>query len=461
MAEQLPPRDPHPHDAKIIAAHVWIEPVPFRMPLKFGGRVVDQTQLINAAVTVEGRDGQTATGHGSMPVGNVWGWPSASLPGEQTEAAMVAFAHRVAASLLSDEAAHPVELMHDAISGYDGLADDVVRSAGLPEPMPKLAQLVAASPLDAAVHDAYGRLHHRSSFAVLGPDFLPRDLSHFLDDRFAGQHLDAVVSETPTASLPLYHLVGGLDPLTAADLASDFRRPDDLPVTLDEWIAADGLTHLKIKLTGADPEADLARVLAVDEVAESQRPGDAWNYSADFNENCPSAAVLTDWLDRLERTSPRAFGRIQYLEQPTRRDLDDPSQSPMHDAARRKPVVIDESLTSYAALLKSRDLGYSGVALKACKGQTEALLAAAAARHFGLFLCVQDLTCPGASLLHSVSLAAHLPDVTAIEGNGRQYCPAPNAAYAPHYPGLFDITNGTVDATALSGDGLGFEFLGR
>ena len=42
-----------------------------------------------------------------------------------------------------------------------------------------------------------------------------------------------------------------------------------------------------------------------------------------------------------------------------------------------------------------RELGYSGVALKACKGHSEALLMGAAAQKYGMFLCVQDLTCPG------------------------------------------------------------------
>ena len=40
----------------------------------------------------------------------------------------------------------------------------------------------------------------------------------------------------------------------------------------------------------------------------------------------------------------------------------------MHEAAKLKPVVIDESLIDYESLLLSRELGYSGVALKACKG---------------------------------------------------------------------------------------------
>ena len=54
----------------------------------------------------------------------------------------------------------------------------------------------------------------------------------------------------------------------------------------------------------------------------------------------------------------------------------------------------------------ARELGYSGVALKACKGHTEALLMGAAAQKYKLFLCVQDLTCIGYSFLHSASIAA-------------------------------------------------------
>ncbi len=56
----------------------------------------------------------------------------------------------------------------------------------------------------------------------------------------------------------------------------------------------------------------------------------------------------------------------------------------MHRVGRLKPVVIDESLTDFEILKIARQLGYSGIALKACKGQTESLLMAAAARHYGM-----------------------------------------------------------------------------
>jgi hypothetical protein len=101
-------------------------------------------------------------------------------------------------------------------------------------------------------------------------------------------------------------------------------------------------------------------------------------------------------------------------------------------------------------------LGYSGVALKACKGHGEALLMGAAAQKYGMFLCVQDLTCPGASFLHSATLSARIPTVAAIEGNARQYCPVANAAHAEQFPSMFDITDGTLGTAALDGPGLGF-----
>ena len=105
----------------------------------------------------------------------------------------------------------------------------------------------------------------------------------------------------------------------------------------------------------------------------------------------------------------------------------------MHKAAEIKPVVIDESLTDFETLLLAREQGYSGVALKACKGQSQALLMGAAAAEYGMFLAVQDLTCPGASFLHSAGLAARIPGVTAIEGNSRQFCPRANEGWRDEF----------------------------
>lgn len=323
--------------------------------------------------------------------------------------------------------------------------------------MPELAQLVAASPLDAALHDAYGRVHNLSSFDTLSKEFVNHDLSEYLDENFQGEYLDQYTLREPQSRLPLYHLVGAIDPLSDADLES--RIGDGLPETLPEWIAADGLTHLKIKLSGENLDGDVDRVLAVDRVAaeaQSARGIEMWVYSCDFNEKCANVEYVLDFLNRIREQNPAAFDRIQYIEQPTNRDLQGNPDNKMHEAAKLKPVVIDESLVDYEALLLSRELGYTGVALKVCKGQTDSLLLAAAAQKFNMFLCVQDLTCAGFSFLHSASLAAHIPTVAAIEGNGRQYCPGPNKRWASRYPTMFDITDGTVGTGVLNGVGLGF-----
>jgi hypothetical protein len=72
-----------------------------------------------------------------------------------------------------------------------------------------------------------------------------------------------------------------------------------------------------------------------------------------------------------------------------------------------------------------------------------------------VFLCVQDLTCPGASLAHSVTLAAHVPTVKAVEANARQYVPAANSGWEKRFPGIFVVKDGMVRTAGLNGLGLG------
>jgi hypothetical protein len=127
----------------------------------------------------------------------------------------------------------------------------------------------------------------------------------------------------------------------------------------------------------------------------------------------------------------------------------------MFEAARLKPIVIDESLTDLHALKLSREMGYTGAALKACKGQSNMMILAPVMEKNKMFLCVQDLTCPGAALIESASLAAHVPSVRAIEANGRQYVPAANKGWDTRFPGIFHVTDGTMDTSHLNGLGMG------
>jgi L-alanine-DL-glutamate epimerase-like enolase superfamily enzyme len=449
---------PKPTDIRLCEVTADTDYIKYRAPIKFGGRVVTDVVLLNVHAEVETRDGRRGRGLGSMPMGNVWGWPSQIVSTENSLATMTALGQRLSREANSYQGTgHPLEITHELSQSQPALAAEITAAAGLEEPMPRLAQLVAASPLEAAIHDAYGKALGANSYNLLGHDFVNRDLGTYLTDEFKGEYLDQYTLRTPKPSMPLYHLVGALDPLTAGEIAK--RIGDGLPETLGEWIAADGLTHLKVKLSGEDLAWDVERLVSVERVAveaQAARGCTRWGYSADFNEKCANVDYVLDFLAKVEQRSPSALTRLQYIEQPTHRNLRVSPENLMHKAAAIKPVVIDESLVDLESLLTSRELGYSGVALKACKGHSEALLMGAAAQKYHMFLCVQDLTCPGASFLHSASIAARVPTVAAIEGNSRQYCPAGNRGWCDRFPSMFRLTDGTVGTAALAGPGLGF-----
>ncbi len=351
------------------------EHYPYRMPLKFGGVAVCETELLNVEVQVESRAGRRAWGEGSMPFGNTWAFPSKRVPYEQTLGAMRRLSELIAAELPRCAlSGHPVELAAELEPRWLELAERVSQQLRLAEPIPKLATLVVASPFDAAVHDAYGKLHGRHVYECYGPEWFNHDLSEYLDDQFRGEHLDRYVLKRPKPRMPLYHLIGALDPLTDADLTE--RIDDGLPNTLAEWILHDELTHMKIKLNGNDADWDTSRILSIEAVAaetQARRGCRNWLYSLDFNEQCPNVGYLIEVLRRVRESNESAYRRVAYIEQPTARDLKAHPENRMHAAARLKPVVIDESLVDYESLLLAREQGYTGVALKACKGQSQAL----------------------------------------------------------------------------------------
>ena len=67
------------------------ERIEYRSPMKFGGRVVTDVTLLHVTAEVETRDGKIGRGFGSMPLGNVWAWPSQSVSNDETLHAMLEF----------------------------------------------------------------------------------------------------------------------------------------------------------------------------------------------------------------------------------------------------------------------------------------------------------------------------------------------------------------------------------
>ncbi len=443
-----------PQDIRILEVRREFEDFTYRAPYQFGGRSVADVTLLNVTCRVRTGDGRESSGFGSMPLGNAWAFPN--VPFDVSLGAMRALAddlRRITADC--DETGHPVDLARVLDPEFLRAAASLSRTRSLPVPIPMLCTLVVSSAFDAALHDAYGKAFRRSCYETYGSSFMSRDLSHDLGPSFTGEYLDRYVPTAPQPTMPVFHSIGASDPLEASDVKQ--RIDDGLPNTLEEWIQRDGLIRFKIKLNGGNMAADLDRILRTDRIVTRVLPArkvNDWKYLLDFNEGCPNVGYLLECLRKVREATPAGFERILYIEQPTARDLKDRANV-MHEAARLRPIVADESLTDLESLLLAREMGYTGVALKACKGQTHAMLLAAAAQKFGMFLCVQDLTCPGASLIHSAGIAARVPGNAGIEANARQFVPAANAAWESRFPGLFTIKNGVMRTGQLTGMGLG------
>ncbi|HEV2423684.1 MAG TPA: enolase C-terminal domain-like protein [Terriglobia bacterium] len=443
-------------DIRVKELRIGYEDFPYREPYEFGGRSVDRTTLLNVHCTVETLGGRVAEGFGSMTLGNLWSFPSRTLGYDATLEVMKRLAARIAKVTGDyDEPGHPIDINLALESNYLRAAVELAQEMYLDQPIPKLCTLVTASPFDAAIHDAFGKAHGLNCYLTYGPEFMSHDLGHYLAPEFKGEYPGRYLLRAPKPWVWCNHSVGASDPIEP----SDVKRPigDGLPGDLADWIAADGLTHLKIKLDGNNLERDVARFGHIDRVTagvQKRRGIRHWYYSLDFNEQCPDAGYLLRFLDRVKTASPDGYDRITYLEQPTSRDLPDTPAQSLFEISKLKPVVMDESLTGYDALLRGRKIGYTGVALKACKGQSQSVLLNAAAQKFGMYMTAQDLTCPGASLIQSAGIAAHVPAIDTLESNAREYVPAANRPWLRKFPGLFDVRDGKLRTARLDGLGL-------
>src|SRR5882724_5575615 len=125
---------PFPADIRIEEIQTSYEDYLYRTPIKFGGSIVDRVTLLNVRSVVRGRNGKTARGFGSMPMGNVWSFPSKKLTYDQTLAAMKALAEKIAKLTGAHrEWGHPIDLNLALEPSYVAAAAEV--SKGLAEPV--------------------------------------------------------------------------------------------------------------------------------------------------------------------------------------------------------------------------------------------------------------------------------------------------------------------------------------
>lgn len=445
-------------DIKIRDVKLYFLPVETRVPLKFGAETLTYVTCARVRVCVENRAGESAVGWGETPLSVQWVWPS-KLSYEKRHEALKKFAE-----LLSDSwktcslCGHAMEIGAEFINTcLPKNLTNFNKTRSEKEAMPWLAALVACSAFDIAVHDAYGNVNDVHIYKTYNEKYMNKDLAEWLtpaddaDVSFAGKYpQDYLVENVPT-QLPVWHLVGGKDPINKSELTG--HEPDDgYPVLLEDWIKTDGLKCLKVKLRGNDSRWDYDRLVEVGKI--SIRNGVDW-LTTDFNCQVKDVDYVNDILDRLMLEYPRIYGMILYVEQPFPYDLES-NRIDVHSVSARKPLFMDESAHDWHLVKLGRSLGWTGVALKTCKTQTGALLSLCWAKAHGMTLMVQDLTNPMLAQLPHVQLAANAGTIMGVESNGMQFYPAVSEPEAAVHPGLYRRRNGMLNLSTIGHTGFGY-----
>lgn len=447
-----------PSDIRVLNVETFFTKERARTPLKFGGVVMAEALLLRCRAVVENKRGNVADGWGGIFLADFWAWPSSIVEHPVREEAMrkvcIEYAKAVAQF---NRYAHPIDIFLETEDELKLIAKRVSREMNLPEEMPFLAALVCASAIDAALHDAFGNCNGIDSYFGYGSEFM-RDLGNYLGEQFRGKHIGDYIKPSYEPSVPVFHLVGGLDKLVRSEVDESDPK-DGLPNCLEEWIEVDGVFCLKVKLRGNDLDWDLQRLLDVYSVGvECNRKlgRERIFMSADTNEMCETPDYMVELLLKLKEKNGEAFNNLLYIEQPTHRDLRS-HPFDMHKLSSIKPVFMDESLTDFEMYELGMQLGIRGIALKTCKGHSMCMLMVSRATEDGVPYAVQDLTNPSIALLHSVGMAARIHPVMGVEANSRQFFPFASDAERQVHPDIVERRNGYLRTNTLVGTGFGYQ----
>lgn len=400
-------------ETKILDAKVEFITQPLLMPLILSsGPITESTEAsVEVAVEVEGK---REIGRSNIYLGDLWAWPDPSLTHEQRDGVLRKLCQDIAADLKNfcgGEPAHPLEL---GLRLHNNVCHE--------KTPPSLARAMCASPFDAAIHDAVGIALGESAFEFYkDPVSLPTADPYF--EGSACSAINDVISE-PKSELKAWYLV------IKNDMAEELRP----------WVQDRGYRCFKIKILGKDNDYDVARTIEVHGMLKELGAKNI-ELSVDTNEANPDAHSVLDYLQRLKAIDAETYSAFQYFEQPTGRDIT-VHKFDWRDVTKLKPVMLDEGLTSLALMQEAKDQGWSGFALKTCKGHSFALVAAAWARQNGMLLSMQDLTNPGLSMIHAALFAAHVHTINDVELNSPEFTPAANESFLPRLSGLFDPHRG-------------------
>ena len=394
---------------------------PFLKPLQISSGKITEITEARAEVRVS-IDGKEAVGRGAIYLSDLWAWPEPSLTHDQRDAILRELCDYINANLWNlcgGEPEHPMELglrLHNSLchgSSADGPSI--------------LARAMCASPFDAAIHDAVGMALEKSAFDFYSEQWVIPSGDSVVSDNSACEAVRSMLTKPPRTEFDAWLIVSRGD-----SFGDDGVAP---------WVRDRGYHAFKVKILGKDNADDAARTAEVYRAVRALGVAKP-RLTVDSNEANPNADSVLDYLHQLRAIDSEAFEALEYLEQPTARDIV-ANPNNWREVTKLKQVLLDEGLTSFDVLEVAIDQGWSGLALKTCKGHSFALLAAAWAYERGMTIALQDLTNPGFSAIHATLFAAHVPTVNGVELNSPQYTPAANEEWLPRLAGLFTPMDGS------------------
>ncbi|MBS0449869.1 MAG: hypothetical protein JSS14_01030 [Proteobacteria bacterium] len=385
--------------------------VVLRLPFRFGAATVTSCPQVYVRARIRLNDGSTSEGCAAEMMIPKWFDKNPVLSNEDNFA-QLRRALQLARAAYTSGAQAQTAWRHFA-SHYQALLD-----AGLAAGLNPLVTSYGPALVDRALLDALC-LHMSCSFSQamsanlcgMVPGELAPDLRGFDFDAFAK-------AKQPRRSIAARHTVGLADAIGDAELAEAPR--DGLPASLQAAIARYGHRHFKLKLCG-DTHADVQRLARIAQLADPV----AELVTLDGNEQYADAAAFQEFLDAfLAEPSLRGLAsKCAFIEQPIQR-----ATALEHDltvAARRMPLLVDESDSQLGSFLQAQPLGYTGVSSKSCKGFYKSAINAARCAQAGtqrrLFLSGEDLTMQaGVGVQQDLALVGWL-GLAHVERNGHHY----------------------------------------
>jgi hypothetical protein len=287
----------------------------------------------------------------------------------------------------------------------------------------------------------------RGNLAGIDPALLGRsagDLASFDMPRFLAQL-------TPANCIAARHTVGLVDVIGG----HPGQVGDGLPESLEEVVAAYGISYFKLKV-GGNVDADLARLIEIAAVLD--RAPEPYFVSLDGNEQYNDIPALLELWRRMQAAPQlrRLAASILFIEQPiTRAHALDGDISAL---SQIKPVIIDESDDELGVFPRARGLGYSGVSSKCCKGLYKSILNAARCASWNTetgapryFMTGEDLTTQAGLAVQQDLALVNLIGIRHVERNGYHYVngmadlpEAEQNRFLTAHPDLYEHSHGAV-----------------